>query len=232
MSFVPARMASMTPDYLAPDYYKRARFRIELDEIDRRVRAAQHPHTAWLYATQREQEEKEARSRAAIAKMEQRLRAKLAKRLAATATSGKGWRLLAAPRVSHAELDQHVRNTWDLAFHGVPWPAGWRARWADLRAANARGMCVHESKLILLDEAAQRGRTPREFLTTIVHELSHLVHPDEIHGPGHADTLERLVDFVLGSPDAVGAAASHPEPRKGILFGGRPAPLPDWEYRG
>jgi len=203
--------------------------RIAIDEAEKAARASSDPHRAWAYSVQREQDQRDARSRAAVQKLHDKYMAKRAMSLATVATSGKGWRVLAAPRTSHDALERLVRNTWDLAFHGTPWPHGWKARWADLSAANARGMCVLESKLILLDEAVQRRRTPREFLTTVVHELAHLQHPDEIHGPGHADTLQRLVDFVLGEPDAVGA-----EPRKGLPFSGRPVMAADagqWEYR-
>ena len=219
---------------------------IAIDEAAKAARAAQNPYTAHTYAVKRWQEEQDrqdaAREAAAIAKLEAKYQARrLAKKAAEqkAATSGRGWRVLLDR--SHEELEHFVHRVYDLAWHGIPWPAGWRAQWADLRGALALGMCVADQKLILIDEAAQRGRSSAQFTETIVHELCHLMHPQEVHGRGFEETLRRALAYVLGEPDAVPATAprppapsGHPEPPKGVRFG-RPVPWPDagqWEYRG
>jgi hypothetical protein len=208
------------------------------------ARMASDWYRASAYATKRDQEARDAARRSALEKMEAvhlaRWHAKKAAEQAATA--GRGWRILEAPRVAHAELDALVRRTWDLAMHGAPFLSGWRAAWADLSAANAAGMCVMGKKLILLDEAAQRGRSWRAFLTTVVHEICHAVHPDEVHGEGFAETLRRMLGYVLADEteltpawtEPAGAARPHPEPRKGAMFSGSPVPWSgagEWEFR-
>jgi hypothetical protein len=163
------------------------------------------------------------------------LHAAEATRRPAAATSGPGWRLLDRP---HEELETFAHNVWDLAFHGIPWPKGWRVRWADLRNGlrSAFGMCVTSAQLVLLDERAQRGRSPKEFLRTVLHELVHVAHPDEDHGPGFEETLKRVGAYVLEPTEPVAAERPHPpEPVKGRRFDGRPVSWPgsgEWEFRG
>lgn len=110
--------------------------------------------------------------------------------------AGPGWRVLEAPRVSHAELERLAHLAWDLAFHGIPFPAGWRVRWGELRS-NWRGVTDLRAKIVLLDEGAQRGRTWRDMLTTVLHELVHVTHPTEVHGAGFEETLRRVVAYVI-----------------------------------
>jgi hypothetical protein len=94
-------------------------------------------------------------------------------------------------------LEAFVRRVWDFAFHGIPFPEGWIVRWADLSQANALAMTVWNKRLLLFDEQLQRSRTTRDFVESVLHELSHLAHPmGEHHGPGFAETLKRLLEYV------------------------------------
>jgi len=131
-------------------------------------------------------------------------------------TSGPNWRVLEHPRASHDELEAFARRVWDLAFHAVPWPTGWAVRWAELTHSDplalVYGECVPSAKLILIDERAQRGRTPREFLTLVLHELCHVTHPAEVHGPGFQETLKRVVAYMFEPPEPARVDASRPAP--------------------
>jgi hypothetical protein len=233
-------MAEMNPEM---DPYARARFRIAMDEIDRRVRAAQNPHTAWLYATQREQEERDARRSAAIAKMHDFYTAKRRARQAAkleaekkAATSGPGWKVLDTP---YLELEAKAQRLWRDAFCAIPWPKDWKVRWGNLAGRGALGICAYQQKLIVVDKAAhQQCPVPSEQLTeTLAHEIAHSQHPGDSHGPAFAETLRRLLAVVLPkvpvAPKAVAARPPHPEPGRGQWLNGRPLTTPDgWEIRG
>src|SRR5213596_3200104 len=112
------------------------------DERERRLTA----YTAGLRAKRHRQQEEDRRTRAAL-------------------NSGQGWLVLTYPEVPHCKLEKLARGAWDLAFHGTPFPSGWRVRWAELE--NSYGMCVHAPKLILVDE--RLNRDPRQRMTTILH---------------------------------------------------------------
>ncbi len=128
-------------------------------------------------------------------------------------TSGDGWRLLDRP---HEELEKFAHDVWNLAFHGIPWPKGWRVRWGDLRGLHAFGLCAKRPQLILIDERAQHGRAPKDLLQTVLHELVHLVHPDENHGAGFEETLQRVVAYVLEPTEPpMAAERPHPTPAAG-----------------
>jgi hypothetical protein len=65
------------------------------------------------------------------------------------------------------------------------------------------GLCVTGAKLILLDERTNRGRSWRQMLTTVLHELTHVTHPEgEPHSAAFAETLRRVVAHVLPEHDA------------------------------
>jgi hypothetical protein len=122
-------------------------------------------------------------------------------------TFGANWRVLEHPRVSHEELEAHTRRVWDLAFHAVPWPTGWVVKWAELTHSDSLvlvyGECVWSAKLILIDERNQRGRTPREFLTLVLHELCHVQHPGDVHGVKFSETLKRVTSYMLDESPAM-----------------------------
>ncbi len=136
-----------------------------------------------------------------------------ARRKYVATTSGDGWRLLDRP---HEELEKFAHDVWNLAFHGIPWPKGWRVRWADLRGRFALGTIVNSARLVLIDGDAHRRGIPKEFLTTVLHELVHVAHPDEIHGPGFEETLKRVVAYVLEPTEPpMAAERPHPAPAAG-----------------
>jgi hypothetical protein len=182
------------------------------------------------------------RMRRLQAHVAERRRKYLAKKLApkVPARSGHGWRLLDR---DHRALEQLAHDVFDLGWHGIPWPEGWRVRWADLRAAQASGMCVRHERLILLAEGEHR--TEQELITTVVHELTHVFHPHETHGPKFDETLRRVLAYLNPSPEPVAIRPRTPphgwkEP-EGIVKGRRwgrggwGAEVPggeQWEYRG
>jgi hypothetical protein len=149
------------------------------------------------------------------------------------ATVGKGWKILDAPKVPHAELEAFGRNVWDTMMHGAPWPATWGARWAALD--HAIGLCLYRECLVLIDEAYVRNRAGRDDLTTVVvHELSHVIHEDEvvagqIHGPKFNHTLASARAFVTEPV----AAIPSPTPLQGPQVhqhGGGLTMDNEWEY--
>jgi hypothetical protein len=50
------------------------------------------------------------------------------------ATEGRGWKVIANPRVPHAALEEHVRKIWAFTWHEIPFPHGWHARWGQMNA--------------------------------------------------------------------------------------------------
>jgi hypothetical protein len=116
---------------------------------------------------------------------------------------GKGWRVIERPRVSHQELESHVRSVWHKTWHALSWPAGWTVKWASLDGAF--GLCVPNRKLILIDQDRQLGRTPEEFDRTCIHELVHALQPFDIadcHDDGFKEALQRATAFYFGLPPA------------------------------
>jgi hypothetical protein len=173
-------------------------------------------------ATKRWQEAQEKHAAAQEAKLEAKLQARRAAKNAAVATSGPGWRVVDTPKVPHAELERLTHHAWDLAFHGIPFPASWRVRWGALRPT-WRAATITSAKLIVLDERAQRGRTWREMLTTVLHELVHVTRPAEVHGAGFHETLRRVLAYVIpadGLADAepVGAPRATARIQEGLTM--------------
>ena len=136
------------------------------------------------------------------------------------ATEGRGWKVLEQPRVSHQALEEHARKVWSFTWHGLPWPQGWRVRWgklhaglltlsgasmdtcADLLFGTVVGLCVMSPKIILIDKENQRGRTPRQFATTVLHELLHTQLRDAGHGPGFQAALKSATNYYFGEEEA------------------------------
>jgi hypothetical protein len=157
--------------------------------------------------------------------------------------------VLEHPTVSHAELEGLAHRTWDLAFHAAPFPVGWKVRWGRLQPTISGtvvlGMAVPSAKVILLDEAAHRGRTWRAMLETVIHELVHVVHPEAGHGSAFEETLRRVLEYVMPAdvlaavPLTPASPVTHPRPTPPL--GRRWGPGgwyeqegldPDLEYRG
>jgi hypothetical protein len=180
---------------------------------------------------------RDARWRAWKARTEARLHAQRAQRgqapaPAALPTSGPDWRVLATP---HQALEALARDIWDLGFHGMPWPEGWRVRWAELSERERGGMvstaarCDREHRLILVSETWHRRHDHRELVETLAHELVHIVHPGDSHGERFKATLERLRDYIRHEETAmptldpgyeyamVKTAAGEPVPRPASL---------------
>src|SRR2546430_3384475 len=153
---------------MTPTQWREAEEHFQQSLADERERKL-NVYVAGLRARRHREQEEERRQRAAM-------------------NSGAGWLVLTYPHVPHWKLEKLARGAWDLAFHGTPFPLGWRVRWAELE--NSYGMCVHAPKLILVDE--RLNRDPRQRMTTILHELVHVTHPNESHGAGFKDTLERV----------------------------------------
>jgi hypothetical protein len=196
--------------------------------------------------------EREAQERAEaewIRRQEARLHARRlaknaahAKAAALTASAGSGWRVVESPLEPHASLERLAKEVWARLFHAIPWPAGWRVRWGEIRPT-ARGdvvlgVALPNAQLILLDEAAQRDRTMDERVQTLVHEIIHLCHAQEAaaHGPGWSESFNRAKAFLFGPPAASSSASArpHPQPRKGVMVSGTPATWPGadaWEFR-
>ena len=199
---------------------------------------------------QAEQEEV-AKYRAWREGVERKLRAKRAaaapKAPPPPATSGLGWTVLEHPNVPHQALQAHAERVWDFCFHSIDFPASWRIRWGRLdplllRLAGAAdrcaaglfgtvlGLCVMTPRIILIDEEAQRSRSPREFGTTLIHELIHSQQHGVMHGPRFEQALRSATDFFFGATDAPAPVLARPEPPKGVRF--RPGLDPALEYRG
>jgi hypothetical protein len=189
-------------------------------------------------------------------RQERRLRAARAARDAAAlkaappppAASGMGWRVLESPRVSHEVLEAHARAMWAFVWHESDFP-DWRIRWGALdpillslagaadRCAHGLfgtvlGLCVMTPRIILIDEQAQRYRTPRQFATTLIHELIHSQQRDVAHGPRFEAALRAATDYFFGGTDTPAPVLARPEPPKGVRF--RPGGFLDspLEYRG
>jgi hypothetical protein len=156
------------------------------------------------------------------------------------ATRGSGWRVLENPQMPHAVLEERVRAVWQFCWHQADFPAGWRARWGELDdtllgsddglglcAARERGavlgLCVYDQKIILLDEANQRGRPGRDVVQTIVHELCHVTCRNTVHGEQFQAALRSAMAFYDGSH-------AFPVVPKGVRF--YPRLDPTLEYRG
>jgi hypothetical protein len=163
-------------------------------------------------------------------------------------TRGLGWEVLKTPRVPHERLEAHARNIWDFVWHGIDWPAGWRVRWGKLSALEMAigrgisrvliktlnrgqcavsvgdrvlGLCIPIEKLILIDEAEQRSRTPRQFAETVIHEPVHsqrdpqVMLRDEAHGPRFQAALKNATAYYFGAdgePEPVPAGRKHLPP--------------------
>ena len=202
------------------------------------------------------------RLRAGRERMEKTLRAKFVAQTAAAlkkaplhpADSGPGWRVLETPRVSHAALEEHAHRIFDFVWHGIDRP-DWRIRWGELDGrrmnllgaeaglcADARhgrivyGLAVSSARLILIDEEAQRSRSPREFGTTLIHEMIHAQQRGVVHGPRFQEALKSATDYFFGAADAPVpssavassmAPAARPTPRVGVRY-----PFPQLEFRG
>ena len=167
--------------------------------------------------------------------------------------------------MSHEALEEHARRVCKFTFHNIDSPidSGWRVRWGKLdplllTAAGAAEICaagrygglfgtvlgltVMSARLILLDEEAQRSRTPREFATTLIHELIHSQQRSAGHGPEFQEALRSATNYFFGAADAPappsGVASvlarpesAQPKPLTGMRF--RPGGLdPFLEYRG
>lgn len=200
------------------------------------------------------------RLRAGRERMEKDLRAKFAAKASAApkvppppADSGPGWRVLEQPRVPHSALEEHARAVWDFTWHSIDFPAGWRVRWGQLDSAlltvagaadycAARqlgpavlGLCVMSSKIVLLSEENQQGRTAKQFGTTVIHELVHVNVRNTVHGEQFQRALESATGYFFGAAAAPAspqfmAKASAPPAWWGARFG--PGRDPGLEYRG
>jgi hypothetical protein len=206
------------------------RARQAVRDADAAIAASRDWHTAHSYVVQREEHEREARRRAAVAAMHDRYAAKRAAKKAAEAVaavkraakkaapaappdSGKGWRVLPGP-TPHADLEQFVKQVDDLAFMSLPWPDGWRVRWGELDPnlftprSVTLGCCVREAKVIIIDRRHVTRGTAADFTETILHELAHMrSRPGEAHGPAFARTLGRVRQYFASL-----AAPPHPAP--------------------
>jgi hypothetical protein len=150
--------------------------------------------------------------------------------------SGPGWCRAPGP-TSDAELAGFVRQVFDVAFHGIPWPAGWRCAWGEVHlhdpftAANAA--CIHPAKILIFDRRRLKGRSERDLLRTALHELTHMVHPDdrEDHGATFTTTFDRVCAYYFADEET-----RRPDVVKGRRFlgplgWGAPIPGDTWEYR-
>lgn len=170
------------------------------------------------------------------------------------ATRGPGWAVLELPRVAHQALEEHARAVWDFTWHSIDFPAGWRVRWGRLDSAlltisgaadycaarqlgTVLGLCVMSSKIVLISEANQQGRTAKQFGTTILHELVHVNVRNTVHGEQFQRALESATGYFFDSATAAApprfmANASAPPLWAGMKF--RPGGLydPTLEYRG
>src|SRR4030095_11459919 len=164
-------------------------------------------------------------------------------------TVGGDWHVL--PGADHAELERFTRSVHELTFHGIPWPAGWICRWAWFDpdpVSVTLAMASHGSKQILVDP---RRVNESNFLEVLVHELAHVLHPEDGHGPAFKQTLDMALLYLqreLASvpprptpPDAKAAAWSPPQVPMGARYrpGGvaptlvspRSKPSPRWRHR-
>ena len=165
-------------------------------------------HRDQLAMARQDREDREARERAWIEDMSRKLRAKRHRAEAAAAvraTSGNGWRVLQGP-TPHAAIEGFVQRVYDLAWHAVPWPAGWRVRWGQIDCGKpgtrTLAACSHHAKLIIVDRRWLGGRSESDFLTTIVHELVHMVHgPGAGHGQAFRATLDRALAWLKSLED-------------------------------
>jgi hypothetical protein len=111
-------------------------------------------------------------------------------------------RLASAGSTSAAALEAFVQDVYRAAFHGIPWPTGWRVNWG-LTGDKALARCDYERKTIVVNHHRHgQGRyaTAAEFLDTIVHELAHMLHPGADHGPSWARTLASALTYVKPIP--------------------------------
>ena len=107
----------------------------------------------------------------------------------------------------------------------------------------AIGLTVMSARLILLDEEAQRSRTPRQFATTLIHELIHSQQRSAGHGPKFQEALRSATTYFFGAADApappsgIASVLARPEsaapPKPGTGMRLWPGGLdPTLEYRG
>lgn len=140
------------------------------------------------------------------------------------ADAGYGWKMIATPRVSsHKQLEERAHQIWEVVWHGIDFPSAWRVRWGQLDAdlliigaaignafrhhhcavslfgRVALGLAVMNEKIIVLDEANQRGRSQRERDETLIHELIHTNLRDEVHGPRFQTTLKNATAYYFGN---------------------------------
>jgi hypothetical protein len=147
----------------------------------------------------------------------------LARKAALTATHGPGWHIIDR---SHAELETLAHRVWDLGFHGIPFPTGWRVRWGRLTSrtplGTTLGLADRASRTIVLDPAAHR--TGRELLESLVHELVHVTHPGEAHGARFTETLARVLAFI--TPNELETVSMAPSPSTTVVTHGVTTSLP------
>jgi hypothetical protein len=238
-----------------------AAYRVQeaLRDATEAVEAAKAPHTADAYCIKREAEEREARRRAAVARMhdfyQARRRAKQAAQAKAAVPrdSGPGWRVCPGP-TSHASLEGFVKEVFDLGFMSIPWPKPWRVRWGEvdpdphIPGSVTLACCVHPAKVIVVDRRHIKGQTAANFTETALHELAHMVGRGD--GPAHGPQFERILtrvrqyvhdlDAPVSTPPAAIPAAMRPltfTPPTGARWTPRgfvsaPELNPTLEYRG
>jgi hypothetical protein len=129
------------------------------------------------------------------------------------ASQGPGWRVLDRPTVPHEQLARRAKEIWDQAFHGAPFPPGWTLWWGRLEGDGVCGLTVYADRRIIVDEQKMRTRPDRDLDALILHEVSHVLHKDEvlsekkIHGPKFRRTLDSMLAFVTARADGLAAVA-------------------------
>lgn len=133
-------------------------------------------------------------------------------------TSCAGWEILDAPRVPHEQLESpsgcgiscgprcHGRTGGAWRWGRLRQDAGWPL----FLPARTTGLCVWPEKLILVDEAQQRGRTVAEFIETLLHELiqTRQTPCTDAHDAQFAEALKRAKAYYFGPTTAPAPRAS------------------------
>jgi hypothetical protein len=95
-------------------------------------------------------------------------------------------------------------------------------RWGKLRQntgwplflpATVFGLCVWPEKLILVDEAQQRGRTVAQFVETILHELIHTRQTPRADAAQFEEALKRAKAYYFGPTTGPAPRASASQKR-------------------
>jgi hypothetical protein len=83
--------------------------------------------------------------------------------------------------VSDAVATRAAKQVWEYVYP-EPWPEDWVVRWQDL-PSNRLGDCNLHGKLIRLGWVL-KYKEEEEVINTLIHEFTHLRHPDLLHSEG------------------------------------------------